>query len=303
MGSLQGIDLGAAATLIVAWRAGQGASGAALKAGGDVIDALREHAQTALATVLSGGGHPYNPDDEQEDDVPFLTASQDELLDTVLLEQVLLGSSLPFITPGDLRRRTLALYALLIGNDPASRVIFVRKANPVSLASKSVVAMLFDDTLTRVTEPILAFDAAFDAVLFKSNVWILQQKNFESLFKESEAVLARTSQWADELSHVVAMTDDGREWLATRLRQNSVIRRKVQSILRSPYVSKINAEELRTTMHVHGLDPAGLMKDDSLIFNKDTERDVLLLLNEDLWAGDFSGNQYAAARKSRRPVD
>jgi hypothetical protein len=303
MGSLQGIDMGAAATLIVAWRAGQGASGAVLKAGGDVIDALREHAQSAHTTVLSGGGHPYNPDDEQEDDVPFLTASQDELLDTALLEQLRLGSSLPPITPSDLLRRTLALYALLIGNDPTSRVIFVRKSNPVSLVGKSLVARLFDDTLTRITEPILAFDSTFDAVLYESDVWILHQKNFENLFKESEAVLARTSEWADELSHVVAMTDEGREWLATRLRQNSVIRRKVQSILRSPYVSKINAEALRTKMHVHGLDSAELMKDDSLIFNKDTERDVLLLLNEDLWAGDFSGNQYAAARKSRRQVD
>jgi hypothetical protein len=303
MASLQAIDMGAAATLIVAWRAGQGASGARLKAGGDVIDALREHAKNAHTTVLSGGGHPYNPDDEQEDDVPFLTASQDELLDTVLLEQLRLGSSLPPITPSDLRRRTLALYALLIGNDPASRVIFVRKSNPVSLVGKSVVARLFDDTLTRVTEPILAFDSTFDAVLHESDVWILQQKNFESLFKESEAVLARTSAWADELSHVVAMTDDGREWLATRLRQNSIVRRKVQSILRSPYVSKINAEALRTKMAAHGLNSAELMKDDTLVFNKDTERDVLLLLNEDLWAGDFSGNQYAAARKSRRPAD
>jgi hypothetical protein len=37
-----------------------------------------------------------------------------------------------------------------------------------------------------------------------------------------------------------------------------------------------------------------------LVFNKDTERDLLLFLNEDLWAGDFSGGQYAAARKARR---
>jgi hypothetical protein len=42
------------------------------------------------------------------------------------------------------------------------------------------------------------------------------------------------------------------------------------------------------------------MRDDALVFNKDTERDLLLLLNEDLWAGDFSGQQYAAARKARR---
>ena len=107
-----------------------------------------------MSTITSGHGRPYNPDDEQDEDTAFLTASQDELLDTALLEQLRTGSSLPLIGADELRKRTLALYALLIGNDPDSRVIFVRKGNPVSLATKGVVAV-FDDTLTRVTQPIL----------------------------------------------------------------------------------------------------------------------------------------------------
>jgi hypothetical protein len=52
----------------------------------------------------------------------------------------------------------------------------------------------------------------------------------------------------------------------------------------------------------HGLAAEDPMKDGSLIFNKDTERNLLLFLNEDLWTGDFSGHQYAAARKARRSV-
>jgi hypothetical protein len=53
-------------------------------------------------------------------------------------------------------------------------------------------------------------------------------------------------------------------------------------------------------MTAHGLKPEDLMKDGSLVFNNDTENDLLLFLNEDLWTGDFSGDQYAAARKARR---
>lgn len=210
-----------------------------------------------------------------------------------------MGSSLPLIAADELRKRTLALYALLIGDDPDSRAIFVRKGNPVSLAGKGVVAV-FDDALTRVTRPILAFDSTFDVVLLGSSVWILNQKNFEALFKESEAVLARTSEWVDQLSQVLPIADDGKEWLATRLRQNSVMRRKVHSILRSPYFQKLTPDVLRSGMVAHGLSPEILMKDGSLIFNKVTEKDLLLFLNEDLWTGDFSGDQYAAARKARR---
>jgi len=297
--AIEELDIGAAATLIVAWRAGHSAHGAVLKAGGQVIDALREHARGALDIVRSGNGRPYNPDDEQDDETPYLTASQDELLDTVLLEQIRLGASLPLIGPGDLTKRTLALYALLIGNDPDSRAIFVRKGNPVSLATKSVVA-IFDDTLTRVTQPILAFDSAFDVILLDSSVWVLNQKNFEGLFKESEAVLARTAEWVDHLNQVLPISAESKEWLAERLRQNSVMRRKVQSILRSTYLSRLTPDTLRAKMAGHGLAAEVLIKDGSLVFNKDTERDLLLFLNEDLWTGDFSGDQYAAARKARR---
>jgi hypothetical protein len=299
MGAIEEIEIDAAATLIVAWRAGRRARGAVLRAGGQVIDAMRGYAQEALQVITSGHGRPYNPDDEQDDDTAFLTASQDELLDTALLEQLRTGSSLPLIGANELRNRTLALYALLIGNDPGSRVIFVRKGNPVSLAAKGVVA-IFDDTLTRVTRPILAFDASFDVILLGSSVWILDQKNFEGLFKDSEAVLARTSEWVDQLSQVLPIADDGRDWLASRLRQNSVMRRKVQSILRSRYLPSLTPDILRTRMTAHGLKPEDLMKDGSLIFNDSTEKDLLLFLNEDLWTGDFSGDQYAAARKARR---
>jgi hypothetical protein len=299
MGAIQEIDIGGAATLIVAWRAGRSAHGAMLRAGGQVIDAMRGYAQESLGTITSGHGRPYNPDDEQEEDAAFLTASQDELLDAALLEQLRTGSSLPLIGPDELSKRTLALYALLIGNDPNSRAIFVRKGNPVSLATKSVVAV-FDDALTRVTQPILAFDSTFDVILLGSSVWIMNQKNFEGLFKESEAVLARTSEWVDQLDQVLPIADDGREWLADRLRQNSVMRRKIQSILRSPYLPKLTPDILHAKMTAHGLIPEELMKDGTLMFNKDTEKDLLLFLNEDLWTGDFSGDQYAAARKARR---
>jgi hypothetical protein len=301
MAAIQEIDIGAAATLIVAWRTGHSAHGAALKAGGQVVSALRGHAREALAIISAGNGRPYNPDDEQDEETPYLTASQDELLDTALLEQLRLGASLPLIGAHELANRTLALYALLIGNDPDSRAIFVRKGNPVSLATKSVVA-IFDDTLTRVTRPILAFDSAFDVILLDSSVWILNQKNFEGLFKESEAVLARTADWVDHLNQVLPISAESKEWLVDRLRQNSVVRRKVQSILHSAYLPKLTPDILRAKMAGHGLAADNLMKDGSLVFNKDTERDLLLFLNEDLWTGDFSGDEYAAARKARRPV-
>lgn len=293
------IDMNALATLVVAWRSGRNTYVRVVKSGGDVISSLREYSKAAFNNIARGQGRPYNPDNEQEEECPFLTTDRSELLDTALLEQLDRGASLPPITPEEMRERTLALYAILIGNDPDSRISFVRKGSPVRLATKSVVGV-FDQTLTRVREPILAFDSAFDVVLRGNSVWVLKQKNFEALFKESEAVLAKTEEWAESLRSHLPMADDSQQWLATRLRQHSVMRRKVQSILRSPYLPTVTPEILRNKMRNHGLNPESLMKDDALVFSKDTEQDILLLLNEDLWTGDFSGEQYAAARKARR---
>ena len=72
---------------------------------------------------------------------------------------------------------------------------------------------------------------------------------------------------------------------------------QVHSILRSHYLPKVTPDILRAKMSSHGLEPDDLMKDGALIFNRDTERDLLLFLNEDLWTGDFSGDQYAATEK------
>ena len=293
------IDMdGDAATLVVAWRAGRIAACRVVKAGGEVIAVLRGYAKDSLRLVQEGQGRQYNPDDIQEAEDTYLSANQDELLDTALLAQIKLGASLPQITLDELRKKRLALYALLVGSDPTSRLIFIRKRNPVSLATKGLLAF-FDETLVRITQPILAFDPTFDVMLYSNEAWIFNQQNFEALFKESEAVLARTEKWVEDLAEVLPIAAGGKPYLAGRLRQNSIMRRKVQSILRSSYLPKLTPGALAKSMARHGLDPSKLMVNGELLFTKDTETDMLLLLNEDLWTGDFSGDQYAAGRKGR----
>ncbi|MFI9450484.1 Kiwa anti-phage protein KwaB-like domain-containing protein [Amycolatopsis sp. NPDC052450] len=286
-------------TLIVAWRMGKKAHGRVVKAGGDVVDQLRSYAATADEKTGSGSSRDYDPNDEQDEELDFLTADREELLDTALLEQVQKGASLPKVDPEELRGKTLALYALVTGTDPENLTIYIRKKNPVQLAKKGLVA-IFDDTLSRIEKPILAFDSFFDVVLKSDRVEVLHQKNFELLFKESEAVLASTQQWAEELDEELPIAIDGVDFLAQRLRENSVIRRRVLSIRKSGYLDNLTPDLLREKMLERKLDPDVLIKDECLVFNKDTERDILLLLNEDLWTGDFSGEQYSATRKARR---
>ena len=208
MAKVYEIGTDGAATLIVAWRGGRNVYCRVLKAGGDVIDMLRSYAALAVQHLQDSDGRAYDPDDQQEDEQVYLSASREELLDTVLMAQIERGSSLPLVAPDDLRHHTIVLYALLMGGDPSSRTIFIRKGSPVKLATKSLVA-IFDQTLTRVTDPILAFDQNFDVIIRGEGVWVLNQRNFEGLFKETEAVLAKTAKWAEELAQSLPISDEG----------------------------------------------------------------------------------------------
>jgi hypothetical protein len=293
------VDFNGPAVLVVAWRTGRNAHGRVVKAGGDVMASLEGYAQRAVQDIQVNEGRRYDPNDAQDEECVYLEADHDELLDAALLGEIQRGASLPQATTEDLKKRTLAVYALVVGSDPDQLTIFARRGNPVQLAKKSLVAV-FDDTLMRVVKPLLAFDESYDVIISSSSVLILDQKNFEGIFKESEAVLARTSEWAHELSEALPMSTESEDWLSEQLRKNVFMRRRVQSILKSEYLAKLTPEFLRAKMIENDLEPEKLMNDDGLIIAKETAREILLLLNEDLWTGDFSGQQYAATNKSRR---
>lgn len=291
------LSTGGAATLVVAWRTPRYVHGRVVKAGSTVIEELRTYADKAASVIKGGGGKAYDPGDEKGDH-PYLWAARDELLDAGVVEVLQTGASLPVATTEDLHRR-LAFYALILGNDPDSRTAFVKKGNPVKVASKGLMA-LFDETLTRVTQPLFSFSLDYDVVIAPDEVWAFDQKKFEDLFKETDTVLAKVDKWVDELSKSIPIVEETKGDFSERIRSNSVLRRKVVGILRSPHLKKLTPQRLREKMAIHGLDPNRLMQRDELIFKRDHESDLLHLLNEDLFTGDFSGEQYAAARKARR---
>lgn len=290
---------GKPATVLVAVRTSSSVYGRSVKAGGEVTDELRRFASESLAFVRGMPGAAYDPGAEQDEDDGFLEASTEELLDTELLHEIRRGHSLEQVTNEDLRR-PIALYALAVGEDPESLTIFVRRRTPVQLARKGLVAALVDQSLTRVRDSLFAFDEYFDLIVYPDRAVILNQRNFEALFKESDAVLAKTGEWVGKLRETIPMSHGSADRLSTRIRRNSIMRRRVQSILRSDYLTDLTPDRLRAKMVERGMDPDVMMDDDGIVVNEQTEKGILELLNEDLWTGDFSGRQYASSQKRRR---
>lgn len=282
-------------TLAVAWGVGGRVHGRMVNTGQAVAEALRQAAAGTVSSMSSG--HAYDPDADMEENT-HLVADRIELLDTDLVETLEAGAALPLASQEDVRTKRLSCYAAVIGSGD-SRTIFVRKRSPVKLATQSIVATLFDGTLNRVEEPILAFDDRYDAILTSDKVYVLDKKQFESMFKDSDAVLAKAPAWVDALAEDIPVSEASKEVLVESLRRNTFYRSKFHAILRRPHVKQLTPQVLKKKMLAHGLNPDVLMPDNELNFSPETMKDLLRLLNEDLFIGDFSSEQFAAGSKRR----
>ncbi|GAA4908832.1 Kiwa anti-phage protein KwaB-like domain-containing protein [Streptomonospora salina] len=291
------IDTSGDATLIVAWRTPKHVHGRTIQFGSDFEDALRRSAEKSVQIIDTGAGKAYDPDDEQGES-KYLTLNHEELQDTEVMKILRKGSSLSDANPTEVEKKNIAFYALLIGNDPRNRSIFMRARNPIRLSGKLVG--ILENSLKRVRSPVFQFDSYWDVVITSEKVWTFNQANFERLFKDTDVVLAKTDEWVSKLATFVPIADSDIESFSERIRSNSTLRRKVTSILAKQHLESMTPESLRERMLAHDLDPDRLMPNGSLSITKETQNEVLQFLNEDLFTGDFSGEQYAASRKARR---
>lgn len=282
--------------LVVVWVSGKTSIGRYVKTAGGVASALRGHAENATAQLTNGA--TYSPDTSMEDN-SHLEASLDELFDTALLGELNRASSLTLATEEELRNKSLLCHAVIIG-DGDEKTIFVKKRSPIQLAKKSVVAFLVHNNLDRVDSPIFAFDDQYDAIITKDKVYVLNKDAFEGLFKESQAVLAKTDEWVKEIVDAIPMTKGSSQALETTLKRNQFLRKKFLAVKQRPHVMSMKPDALRHEIQRHGYDLADLMDGDDLKVTEQNVKTVLQLLNEDLFSGGFSKERYAAG--SKRPV-
>jgi hypothetical protein len=154
--------------------------------------------------------------------------------------------------------------------------------------------------LDRVDSPIFAFDDRYDAIITKDKVYVLNKDAFEGLFKESQAVLAKTDEWVKEVVDAIPMTQGSSQALETTLKRNQFLRKKFLAVKQRPHVMSMTPDALRDEIQRHGYDLADLMDGDDLKVTEQNVKIVLQLLNEDLFSGGFSQERYAAGNK--RPV-
>lgn len=279
--------------LVVAWAYGKTYLARQVKMSDDVAGALRAYAEESLERL--NNPTPYEPDAGMEDN-SHMEAPRDESIDTKLIDELAKGPSLDLATDYELRTKALKCHALVV-TSATDTVLFVRKRSPIQLAKKSLLAALFNGKLGELESPLFAFDNRYDAIITSQKIYVLNKRAFDGLFKDSPAVLAKTTEWITEVARSVPFSDGSAELLDGVLKRNSVLRNKFLAVRGRPYLASITAASLRAEMVKYGYDPADLMDGDNLKVTGQNVKRILQLLNEDLFTGGFSKQHYAAGLK------
>jgi hypothetical protein len=264
----------------------------------EVADELHEPVNATLDLLAGSTPVLYSPDLEL-DDGQYAVIPRDQLdpSSSMLTE---LEKLTPAEGTKDDLKRSLLFYALAVGPADA-RVTFIRRSNPRANLARGLVTV-FDNELSRVTEPLLSFDLTLiDLVLVAGHGLVaLNLKAYERLFRDSPELLARTPAKVQELQELVPMTEQTRAALTAVAARNSRVRSRLLAMLGRGYLGSVTTQLLERQMLRHHLDPAHYLVNGELSFTEDQAMVVMQLLNEDLAFGELTNEEFVINKKSPR---
>lgn len=285
-------------SLIVSWVAGKNVFSGPIDVSGEVAGIFKQFIGEAIESVESLQYiHAFDPDCEYDSsERHVLRAKTDDFVDIPLLEVLRTGHLNENVTSKELRVRRPKLYAVTTVIDGV-RNIFVRATSPVKFPSKSLRGYL-TDSFNLLKDPILSFDEHFDFLIREEEIIIFNPNSFERITNSPEGAALASQRLVAALSGALSINEDSKMALTTFLGKNTYSRRKALSVCNKAYLKSLDVGRISGKLQKHGLKPANFLDGSDLVFTQENCKQYLELLNDDVFHGDFSGEDYAAARKS-----
>ncbi|MEH1130315.1 hypothetical protein [Micromonospora sp. CPCC 206061] len=255
----------------------------------DIVDRMNEDKlagrQWSAETSWETDEYQIVSRDKLDPDNPVLTALE--------------STAIPDMSPENLRDPSLLLYAIVAGSGD-NRLLFIRKTNPRYSAETRVFAILGDEHLSRIEQPLFSFDRRCDMILVPGRGLIAFTENpFDQLFRDSPVLQAKVTASASGLAPNL-MTKDSADVLAAAATKWARIRRRVLAINERKHLSKVTSHELKQELRRLGYDPNHYITGGKLDITDSNVQDVVRVLNEDLFKGGLSKERFEAERK--RPI-
>ena len=239
----------------------------------------------------------FDPDMEYDSNEKYaLKTSFSNVIDTSILELLLACHVNEHVTATELKQRQPKLYAISKFAD-GSRHVYVRATSPVKYPAKSLKGYL-SDSFSRVEKPLLVFDETFDFVIRGTEIIIFNPLAFERITNSPESAAAASQNLVRGLKELLPIDMVGLEVLEAFLGKNSHARRKAISLLNKPHARNLQLEKIQSVLAKHNLEHDDYLVENGIKFTSSNARNLLSLLNDDVFTGDFSGIDYTAARKT-----
>jgi len=312
------VDLEPGAELIVGWRPRRSRLDAkAVELSAAVAQEIRAICVTALGRLAAMerrpyGGAPYIEPGEEYLAVPALELSRpdqpqeepgeaDEDVGPSDLERLIATPGLPSLSREDLREGRYLFYAV-IGTDRASgqRIGFVRQKDPHRVAKTGLVkAVLGQEGLQQLTDPLFVFEADFDLVVAPDEIAVLRLETFNRIFADLNTLVYAAPANARRIAAAVGrMAPLAVDTLAKAAAARPSLARRLQRLAKPGVVPVVTPAALADAMVKHHLDPGEIVSNDEVSFSEDKASVFLDLVEQLYYETDFTNEHRRSDRYS-----
>jgi hypothetical protein len=260
-------------------------------------DALRAQAVPVVGRLRHGGAVRYTAGNEIEDDEYFLVddaGTLEELAPFRILAAEL--GSMPVARPADLDA-SVGLTVTGFGDDDASRIVAVQKADPRLTHRGGRFFALGSDVLHLLEEPVFAFSPTIDFLVGPDWAVVLRQRPFEALLRHVSQVEQRIGGWVESITTHIPMDSKAAAQLREVAMRDSRTWRRLREIHQRGHLAHVTIEQVKGYAARVGLDVNRVVHGDKLVFDPVDRFGFLHLLNEDLYRGPLTDDVYEAQRK------
>jgi hypothetical protein len=320
---LNALHIEGAASLIVAKRTPAQFHGQHVPLNTEVETDLKTIAQEAVARLRQLEMRTYEPDlkVEPKNDFMFIPAtmianyengetrvqiepaSAERLIDidNSVVHELMNVATMTEISARDIQNAGYNMYAVIIGDDPDNRTIYIRHSNPQKFSKPGRLMTAFSDTLTRFEKPIFTFDEVFDIVITRHGLLVANQSTFERTFRDVQVLAARHSERVTKIAQALPLDEESQNVLAESALKPSIAT-KLRAISENGHLNGVTltVEDIRLKAQACGVDPATLIQDGKLRLTQQNLLSSLKVLNDDVFKGAFTGQTYEAGSKAKR---
>jgi hypothetical protein len=156
----------------------------------------------------------------------------------------------------------------------------------------------FGDTLTTIANPVFVVEDRFDLILRPDSIDVLAPKVFENLFYEMTGVDARVRGWVRNVARYLPMGDGVMNLLATACRARPRLRRRLHAIDERGHLEHVTMQQFRREVRRLGYDATRFIRNGEIVAAEGDYGVLLQILNEDLFRGGLTDEEFAAERKT-----